>query len=99
MDSSRSFRNGEPLGLVLNPQKCEWSWLDPDCNLESPISNVPITPTDKIQMLGVLLGPESFTDEFVRDSLLGITEGVMSKLMDFEDTQAALFLLPFVLWH
>jgi len=84
---------GEPLGLVLNPQKCEWSWLDPDCNLESPISNVPITPTDKIQMLGVPLGPESFTDEFVRDSLLGITEGVMSKLMDFEDTQAALFLL------
>ena len=58
-----------------------------------PISNVPITPTDKIQMLGVPLGPESFTDEFVRDSLLGITEGVMSKLMDFEDTQAALFLL------
>ena len=62
-------------------------------DLESPISNVPITPTDKIQMLGVPLGPESFTDEFVRDSLLGITEGVMSKLMDFEDTQAALFLL------
>ena len=25
---------GEPLGLVLNPQKCEWSWLDPDCKLE-----------------------------------------------------------------
>ena len=24
-------------------------------------------------MLGVPLGPESFTDEFVRDSLLGIT--------------------------
>ena len=43
---------GEPLGL--NPQKCEWSWLDPDCKLESPISNVPITPTDKIQMLGIL---------------------------------------------
>ena len=62
---------GEPLGLVLNPQKCEWSWLDPDCNLESPISNVPITPTDKIQMVG----PESFTDEFLRDSLLGSTEG------------------------
>ena len=54
---------GEPLGLVLNPQKCKWSWLDPDCNLESPISNVPITATDKIQMLGVPLGPESFTDE------------------------------------
>ena len=29
----------------------------------------------------------------MRDSLLGITEGVMSKLIDFEDSQAALFLL------
>ena len=29
----------------------------------------------------------------MKDSLLGITEGVMNKLMDFEDTQAALFLL------
>src|SRR5438270_12451616 len=36
---------------------------------------------------------ESFTEEFVKDSLLGITEGVMAKLMDFEDTQAAIFLL------
>jgi len=77
----------------LNPQKCEWSWLNPDCRSECPISGVPITPKDKIQMLGVPLGSESFTEEFVKDSLLGITEGVMSKLMDFEDTQAAIFLL------
>jgi hypothetical protein len=34
----------------------------------------------------VPLGSESFTDEFVKDRLLGITEGVMNKLMDFEDT-------------
>jgi hypothetical protein len=84
---------GEPLGLILNPQKCEWSWLDPDCAQESPIPGVPITPTDKIQILGVPLGSESFTDEYVKDSLLSITEGVMNKLMDFEDTQAAIFLL------
>jgi len=84
---------GEPLGLFLNPQKCEWSWLNPDCRSECPISGVPLTSTDKIQMLGVPLGSESFTEEFVKDSLLGITEGVMSKLMDFEDTQAAIFLL------
>src|SRR6185312_11151194 len=39
------------------------------------------------------LGSEAFTDDYVKESLLGITDGVMSKLMDFEDTQAALFLL------
>ena len=84
---------GEPLGLILNPQKCEWSWLDEDCRRDCPIAGVPITPTDKIQMLGVPLGSETFIDEFVKDSLLGTAEGVMNKLMDFEDTQAAIFLL------
>ena len=57
---------------------------------------VPITPTDKIQILGVPLGSASFTEEFVKDSLLGITDGVMSKLIEFEDTQAAIF-LPIIL--
>jgi len=84
---------GEPLGLHLNPAKCEWSWLDPDCSLECPIANVPITPTDKIQMLGVPLGSAEFTDEFVKNDLCSATEGVMSKLVEFEDTQAALYLL------
>ena len=60
---------------------------------DCPIAGVPITPTDKIQMLGVPLGSETFIDEFVKDSLLGTAEGVMNKLMDFEDTQAAIFLL------
>jgi len=84
---------GPPLGLELNPKKCEWSWLNPECKLESPIPGVPITPTDKIQILGVPLGSASFTEEFVKDSLLEITEGVMNKLIEFEDTQAAIFLL------
>src|SRR5579863_6579243 len=44
-------------------------------------------------MLGVPLGSASFTENFVKDSLLDITEGVMKKLLDFEDTQAAMFLL------
>ena len=84
---------GKPLGLNLNPQKCEWSWLDPDCSLECPISDVPITPTGKIQMLGVPLGSGEFTAEFVKKELCSATEGVMSKLIEFEDTQAALYLL------
>ena len=27
---------GPPLGLVLNPTKCEWSWLDPKCTVMPP---------------------------------------------------------------
>jgi len=84
---------GKPLGLNLNPQKCEWSWLDPDCSLECPISGVPITPTLKTQILGVPLGSAEFIDEFVKNELCSATEGVMNKLVEFEDTQAALYLL------
>ena len=47
----------------------------------------------KIQMLGVPLGSAEFTDEFVKNDLCSATEGVMSKLVEFEDTQAALYLL------
>ena len=43
---------GVPLGLELNSKKCEWSWLNPDCNLVCPIDGVPITPTNEIQMWG-----------------------------------------------
>src|SRR5205823_1208180 len=84
---------GVPLGLELNSKKCEWSWLNPDCNLVCPIDGVPITPTNEIQMLGVPLGSQEFTEKFVKRDLLDVAEGVMSKLIDFEDTQAAIFLL------
>src|SRR5947209_1028804 len=86
---------GEPLGFFLNPQKCEWSWLNPDCQSESPIAGVPIPPTDKIHILGVPLGSDSFTEELVKDSPLDIPEGVMNKLMDFE----AIFLLRLSFGH
>ena len=78
---------------MKNPAKCEWSWLDPDCPSTCPIADVPITPTSKIQMLGVPLGSAEFTEEFVEKELCSATEGVMSKLIEFEDTQAAIFLL------
>ena len=75
---------------MLNPQKCEWSWLR-DCDDPSPIEGVPITPTDEIQLLGVPLGSQEFVEKFVKRELLGTAEGVMNKLIEFEDTQAAIF--------
>ena len=84
-------KGGVPLGLELNSKKCEWSWLNPDCNLVCPIDGVPITPTSEIQILGVPLGSQEFTESFVKRDLLDVAEGVMSKLIDFEDTQAAIF--------
>ena len=35
---------GAPLGLVMNPQKCEWFWLRANCDARSPIDGVPGTP-------------------------------------------------------
>jgi hypothetical protein len=53
------------LGLELNPAKCEWSWLNPDCTQPCPIripgnesEQIQVVPTDEIQMLGVPLGSD-----------------------------------------
>ena len=62
-------KGGVPLGLELNSKKCEWSWLNPDCNLVCPIDGVPITPTSEIQILGVPLGSQEFTESFVKRDL------------------------------
>ena len=64
---------GPELGLHLNPAKCEWSWLDSSCELPCPIrldgvkeeDQVKLIPTSEIQMLGVPLGNDGFTAEFV----------------------------------
>ena len=50
-----------PLGPELNSKKCEWSWLNPDCNLVCPIDGVPITPTNEI--LGIPLGSQEFAEK------------------------------------
>jgi hypothetical protein len=54
---------GPPIGLHLNPAKCEWTWLDParldPCPLlsgEVP-GGVAVTPFDDVSMLGVHLRP------------------------------------------
>ena len=44
-------------------------------------------------MLGVPLGSDSFCSDFVRPKLLGKSVKVMAQLADFEDSQAAMYLL------
>ena len=92
---------GPALGLHLNPSKCEWSWLDPLSNRPCPIQvqganqdgQLKFVPHAEIQMLGVPLGSDSFVADFVEKKLLGRLGSTVSTLMEFEDSQSALFLL------
>ena len=92
---------GPALGLHLNPAKCEWSWLDASCDLPCPIrldgvkeeDQVKLVPTSEIQMLGVPLGSDAFTSAFVEKKLFSRLNTTVSQLVEFEDTQSALFLL------
>ena len=92
---------GPELGLHLNPSKCEWSWLDPECDLPCPIrlkgvaeaEQIKLVPHSEIQMLGVPLGDDEFVSGFVRKKLLGRLSETVEKLVSFEDTQAASYLL------
>ena len=92
---------GPELGLHLNPSKCEWSWLDPDCNdpclirLDgvSEADQVKLVPHSQIQMLGVPLGTDVFVSDFVEKKLLGRLQDTVNRLVEFEDTQAAAYLL------
>ena len=81
---------GPPLGLHLNPVKCEWSWLDENCSQPCPIPQVTLVPTSEIQMLGVPLGK---VPKYVEDRLIASTTKVMAKLVEFDDSQAAMYLL------
>jgi hypothetical protein len=54
---------------------------------------VKLVPTSEIQMLGVPLGSFEFVDDFVKKKLLSRLDSAVQKLVDFEDSQAALFLL------
>jgi len=86
------------LGLELNPAKCEWSWLNPDCTQPCPIripgnesEQIQVVPTDEIQMLGVPLGSDGKAAAYVEKKLLGKLAGVVNKLADFDDMQSAFF--------
>ena len=47
-------RRGPEIGLHLNPAKCEWSWLDPNCTKPCPIrlegDQGKLVPHSEIQM-------------------------------------------------
>ena len=47
----------------------------------------------EIQMLGVPMGSDAFVSGFVEKKLLGRLQETISKLVDFEDSQSAMFLL------
>ena len=92
---------GPELGLHLNPSKCEWSWLDPQCQDPCPIrlddvpeeNQVKLVPHSQIQMLGVPLGGDVFVSEFVEANLLGRLASTVERLVEFEDTQSETYLL------
>jgi hypothetical protein len=90
--------DGPALGLFLNPSKCEWSWLDSSNTNPCPLrgegsDKIALVPTDEIMMLGVPLGSKAFSAEYVQKKLFSRLRQSTSQLMEFEDTQSALYLL------
>lgn len=86
-------KKGPMIGLILNPSKCEWSWLNRTCIDPVPLDGVQYVETDKIQMLGVPLGSDEFVATHVGKELLPVAKDVLGKLADFEDSQIAMYLL------
>src|SRR5687768_13343294 len=76
-------------------------WLDPECKDACPIkldgeseeNQVKLIPHEQIQMLGVPLGDDAFVSGFVEGKLLSRLQDTVNRLVDFEDTQAATYLL------
>lgn len=87
---------GPPLGLILNPTKCEWLWLDPKCTEPCSIEQVAFVPTSEIQMLGVL-GSDEFVANIVGGKLMGKTMKVMAKLAAFEDHRSLCIVCAFLM--
>jgi len=88
---------GPPLGLHLNPAKCEWSWLNASTTAECPPElkreGVALVPTDEVCMLGTPLGSASFSASFVKERLFPRVKVAMERLKDLNDSQSAMFLL------
>ena len=59
----------------------------------SEADQVTLIPHSNIQILGVPLGSDLFVSDFVESKLLGRLQSTVVKLVDFEDTQAATYLL------
>ena len=92
---------GPALGLHLNAAKCEWSWLNPACMDPCPIrltdvaqeKQIQLVPHSEIQMLGVPLGSDEFVANIVQKKLIGNLQATINRLVEFEDTQSATYLL------
>ena len=56
-------------------------------------NQVKLVPHSEIQMLGVPLGSDPFVSEFVEAKLLGRLSSTVERLVEFEDTQSATYLL------
>jgi hypothetical protein len=56
-------------------------------------NQVKLVPHSEIQMLGVPLGSDCFTSDFVEKKLIGRLQSAVNRLVDFEDSQAATYLL------
>ena len=89
------FSRQKALGWGFNSilRKCEWSWLNAECSSPCPLSQVALVPTSEVQMLGVPLGSDAFVCKLVEGKLLATSTKVMAKLADFDDPQAAMYLL------
>ena len=76
-------------------------WLDLECQNLCPIrlegvseeNQVKLVPHSEIQMLGVPLGNDVFVSEFVEARLLGRLTNTVERLVEFEVTQSAAYLL------
>jgi hypothetical protein len=89
---------GPSIGCILNPSKCEWTWIDgsedpcPLLSGSSPCGALMVQPDD-VCMLGVPLGPLPSASKFVRENLFARLAPVLERLVEFDDIQAAFFLL------
>ena len=91
---------GPESGMFPNAAKCEWIWLNNNskvvpCPLVSGVAPaaIPVTALADLSILGVPLGPPDIVSPFVAKKLLDGLRPLLDKLMDFEDSQAASFLL------
>ena len=85
---------GPALGLKLNAEKCEWSWLRASCSDPCPIDpRIGSVPTSEVCMLGVPLGTAEKNGDFVAKKLFSRLDKALAQLGEWEDAQAAFYLL------
>jgi len=86
---------GSTAWVVLNPKKCEWSWLNSKRKEQCPLEKegVLLVPTEEICILGVPLGSSSWSAAFVKKGLFSRVKVAMERLKNLNGSQSALYLL------